>query len=255
IATINAGLVGATPLNDVTNPLNRQLAELRQTLPPGVTVTLGGEAQQQAESFGALRGALALSVLLIYMLLAALYESFVMPFATMFALPVATVGAFLGLALSGTTLNLLSLIGFIVLMGLVGKNGILLVDYTNTLRARGRTRTEALLEAGPTRLRPIFMTSAALVFGLLPIALGVEEGSRIYTSIGWLIIGGMITSTVLSLIVVPTMYTYFDDLQNLIVKAWRWRPGRRSAKTERPAGVEQPTPQPVLRLAQAQERE
>jgi HAE1 family hydrophobic/amphiphilic exporter-1 len=225
--TIQASLVGQTPLNDVTTPLDRQLAELRKTLPPGVSVTLGGEAEEQAKAFSQLLFALGLSIVLIYMLLAALYESLVLPFATMFALPVATVGAFLGLAITGQTINVLSLIGIIVLMGLVGKNGILLVDYTNTLRQRGRSRLEALVEAGPTRLRPILMTSASLVFALLPIAIGSEEGSSLYRSIGVLIIGGMITSTFLSLFVVPSMYTFFDDLQHGLSALLRWRPSRR----------------------------
>lgn len=239
-ASITANLKGTTPLNDVTVPLDSKLTELRKTVPDGVTVALAGEAEQQAESFGQLLAALGLSIILIYMLLAALYESIILPFATMFALPVATVGAFLGLAVTGLTLNLLSLIGMIVLMGLVAKNGILLVDYTNTLRARGRSRLEALLEAGPTRLRPILMTSAALVFGLLPIAIGAEEGSALYRSIGALIIGGMLTSTLLSLIVVPAMYTFFDDIQTGLGRLVRWRPFRRRSRTlpeERIAGA------------------
>jgi HAE1 family hydrophobic/amphiphilic exporter-1 len=189
--------------------------------------------------------ALGLSLILIYMLLAALYESLILPFATMFALPVATVGAFLGLAVTGLTLNLLSMIGVIVLMALVSKNGILLVDYTNTLRQRGRSRTEALLEAGPTRLRPILMTSAALVFGLLPIAIGAEEGGQLYRSIGALIIGGMITSTLLSLILVPAMYTYFDDLHGLIGRIVRFRPFRRRSRRAEEERMPIPPPPPV----------
>ncbi|MFN8534748.1 MAG: efflux RND transporter permease subunit [Dehalococcoidia bacterium] len=252
-ASVQASLVGQTPLNDVTAPLDAKLNELRPSLPPGVTVAQGGDAEEQAEAFTQLLFALALSLVLIYMLLAGLYESLVLPFATMFALPVATVGAFVGLAVTGLTLNLLSLIGMIVLMGLVAKNGILLVDYTNTLRQRGRSRLEGLLEAGPTRLRPILMTSAALCFGLLPIALGVEEGGQLYQSIGVLIIGGMLTSTFLSLFVVPAMYTFFDDIQGGVGKALRWRPFRR----REPRSAEAlPLPPPVtlpggVRLSQA----
>ncbi|MCS6802513.1 MAG: efflux RND transporter permease subunit [Chloroflexota bacterium] len=244
-ATIQASLVGQTPLNDVTNPLEARLAELRRTLPDGITVAQGGEAEEQAEAFTQLLFALALSIVLIYMLLAALYESVVMPFATMFALPVATVGAFLGLAITGLTLNLLSLIGMIVLMGLVGKNGILLVDYTNTLRQRGRSRLEAILEAGPTRLRPILMTSAALVFGLLPIAIGAEEGGQLYRSIGALIIGGMITSTFLSLYVVPSMYTFFDDMHGGLRRLASWRPFQRRLALPAQEGVPAPVPSGV----------
>lgn len=232
-ANVTASLVGTTALNDVTTPISAKVTAMRQNLPLGITIDLGGQAQAQAEAFGQLLFALGLSIILIYMLLAALYESFIMPFATMFALPVALIGAFLGLAITGNTINILSIIGFIVLMGLVGKNGILLVDYTNTLRQRGRTRLEALLEAGPTRLRPIIMTSTALCFGLFPIASKLEEGSAIYAGIGALVIGGMITSTLLSLIVVPTMYTFFDDFQTLLVRFFQWRPFRRRGKSER----------------------
>lgn len=247
-ASVTAGLEGTTPLNDVTIPLQAEIAKLQTALPPGVKVEMGGSAASQAEAFTQLFLALGLSILLIYMLLAGLYESLIMPFATMFSLPVAIVGAVLGLAISGQTLNLLSMIGVIVLMGLVSKNGVLLVDYTNTLRARGRSRFEALMEAGPTRLRPILMTSAALCFGLLPIAMGTEEGSVLYRSIGALVIGGMITSTALSLIVVPSIYTYFDDTQNIIGRIFRWRPFRRrtTASTAQPVPGHLPTaPTPV----------
>jgi HAE1 family hydrophobic/amphiphilic exporter-1 len=229
VITIGAGLANGARLNDVSQPLERKLTELRASgaVPPGYSVRLGGQVEEQAKAFGSLLAALGLSVVLIYMLLAALYESFVMPFATMFALPVAIVGALVGLAITGNTLNLISLIGIVVLMALVGKNGILLVDYTNTLRARGADRRMALLEAGRTRLRPILMTSAALMVALFPLAARLEEGSEIWAGIGVVLIGGMASSTLLSLLVVPCMYTYFDDLQNLLGRLARWRPGRR----------------------------
>ncbi|MDP8922381.1 MAG: efflux RND transporter permease subunit [Chloroflexota bacterium] len=229
LVTVNAGLAGGAVLNDVTQPLQGAIRQLEAdgTIPAGYTVQLGGQSEQQAKAFRSLMLALGLSILLEYMLLAALYESMILPFATMFALPLAVVGAFAGLAISGNTLNLLSMIGVVVLMGLVGKNGILLVDYTNTLRQRGVARRRALREAGETRLRPIVMTTAALVVGMLPLALGLEEGSELYRGMSAVIIGGMLSSTVLSLLVVPCMYTYFDDLQALIVRVWRWRPFRR----------------------------
>jgi HAE1 family hydrophobic/amphiphilic exporter-1 len=241
IVTIGANLVGTTPLNEVTGPVNAKIAELRASgvVPDGYAIQLGGEAEDQADAFGQLLMALGLSVVLMYMLLVALYESLIYPFVTMFALPVAVVGAFIGLAVTGNTMNLLAMIGMIVLMGLVGKNGILLVDYTNTLRKQGLTRTEALLEAGPTRLRPILMTSLALCFGLLPLAAKIHEGSEIWASIGAAIIGGMISSTLLSLIVVPTMYTFFDDLQSGLKRLFSWRPLRRRAPVA-------PTPRPEV---------
>jgi HAE1 family hydrophobic/amphiphilic exporter-1 len=236
LVTVAAGLAGGVPLNDVTRPLQQQIAAMQAdgTIPAGYNVSMGGQSEQQAKAFSNLILALALSVVLEYMLLAALYESMILPFATMFALPLAVIGAFIGLAVTHNTLNLLSMIGVIVLMGLVGKNGILLIDYTNTLRQRGRSRAEALREAGETRLRPILMTTVALVAGLMPLALGLEEGSETYKGMAAVIIGGMLSSTLLSLLVVPCMYTYFDDLQRLILRAWHWRPFRTRKKVAPP---------------------
>jgi HAE1 family hydrophobic/amphiphilic exporter-1 len=228
MVTVSANLAGNTPLNDVTVPLQRALNQLQAqgAVPPGYTLQLGGQAEDQAKAFGNMFVALGLSIVLEYMLLAALYESMVLPFATMFALPVSIVGAFIALAVTRNTLNLLSLIGVVVLMGLVGKNGILLVDYANTLRRQGLSRDAALRRAGPTRLRPIVMTTMALVFGMLPLAAKLEEGSELYGGMATVIIGGMLSSTLLSLLVVPCMYTYFDDLQTLLRRLWAWRPFR-----------------------------
>lgn len=247
--TIGAGLAGNIALNDVTAPITKKLADWKASgaLPAGYKADFGGQAEEQQSAFTNLLFAMALAVLLEYMVLAALYESFIYPLITMVALPVSLVGAFVGLAISANTLNVLSMIGMIVLMGLVGKNGILLVDYTNTLRREGLTRRESLLQAGPTRLRPILMTTAALVFGLMPIALKLEEGSELYAGIGALVIGGMLSSTFLSLFVVPTMYTYFDDLQGLVLRVFRWRPGRvRSPdRRARPDRAAEPRLRPV----------
>jgi HAE1 family hydrophobic/amphiphilic exporter-1 len=246
VVVIGANLAPGVPLNDVTQPVTRQITQLRTqgAIPAGYDVRLGGQAEDQAQAFGNIFIALGLSILLVYMLLAALYESFILPFATMFALPMAVVGAFIALAASGNTLNLLSMIGMIVLMGLVGKNGILLVDYTNTLRQQGIPRRDALKQAGPTRLRPIIMTTAALIMGMMPLALQLEEGSEIYVGMAWVIIGGMLSSTVLSLLVVPCMYTYFDDLQSLIGRIWRWRPKLRFTRRPSRAPVPMAPPAP-----------
>jgi hydrophobic/amphiphilic exporter-1 (mainly G- bacteria), HAE1 family len=241
LVTIAGGLAGGVPLNDVTRPLQASIAAMQAdgTIPAGYNVSMGGQSEQQTKAFVNLILALALSVVLEYMLLAALYESMILPFATMFALPLAVIGAFAGLAATGNTLNLLSMIGVIVLMGLVGKNGILLIDYANTLRQRGLSRTAALREAGETRLRPILMTTVALVAGLMPLALGLEEGSETYKGMASVIIGGMLSSTLLSLLVVPCMYTYFDDLQRGVIWLWHWRPFRSRKK------VATTTPPPV----------
>jgi hydrophobic/amphiphilic exporter-1 (mainly G- bacteria), HAE1 family len=250
LVTVAAGLAGGVPLNDVTQPVQRQIAAMQAdgTIPAGYNVSMGGQSEQQAKAFSNLIMALALSVILEYMLLAALYESMILPFATMFALPLAVIGAFVGLAATGNTLNLLSMIGVIVLMGLVGKNGILLIDYTNTLRQRGHHRAAALREAGETRFRPILMTTIALVAGLMPLALGLEEGSETYKGMASVIIGGMLSSTFLSLLVVPCMYTYFDDLQQVILGIWHWRPFRSRKKAVAPPPAVEPhaPPQPAV---------
>jgi hydrophobic/amphiphilic exporter-1 (mainly G- bacteria), HAE1 family len=244
VVTVGADLVGTTPLNDVTQPVQRAIRQLQAegVVPPGYTVALGGQAEDQATAFGSLFLALGLSLLLDYMLMSALYESMIMPLARMFSLPVALIGAFLGLAVTHNTLNLLSMIGMIVLMGLVGKNGVLLIDYTNTLRHQGRSRTAALLESCPTRLRPILMTTAALLFGMMPLAAKLEEGSELYGGMATVIIGGMLSSTVLSLYVVPCMYTYFDDFQALIMRVWRWRPFRGRGPQPQPPVLDAPPP-------------
>jgi HAE1 family hydrophobic/amphiphilic exporter-1 len=229
VVTIGSGLVGNTPLGSVTTPIQRGIDDMkaRGEIPTGYNVQFGGQAADQAKAFVNMLMALGLSVVLEYMLLAALYESMILPFATMFALPLAIIGAFVALAVTGNTLNLLSMIGVVVLMGLVGKNGILLVDYTNSLRRSGLQRTDALHQAGSARLRPILMTTMALVCGMMPLALKLEEGSEIYVGMATVIIGGMLSSTFLSLLVVPCMYTYFDDFQRLIARLIRWRPFRR----------------------------
>jgi HAE1 family hydrophobic/amphiphilic exporter-1 len=246
--TITANVAPGYVLNQVTEPIERAVNQQIRTaglIPPGYFVELGGDAASQASSFAQILFALGLSVLLVYMLLSALYESLILPFAVLFALPVALVGALGGLAITHQTLNLISMIGLIVLMALVGKNGILLVDFTNNLRAEGLSRRDALLKAGPTRMRPIFMTSSAMILGMMPLALGAEAGSELYTAMAIEIIGGMATSTLLSLVVVPCMYTYFDDLQHLLGQVVTWRPWRRPPSAVAEPETELSAPHPA----------
>jgi len=243
--TITANVAPGYVLNQVTDPIQRAVEQQIRAaglVPAGYFVELGGDAEGQAKSFSQILFALGLSIGLVYMLLSALYESLILPFAVLFALPVALVGALGGLALTNQTLNLISMIGLIVLMALVGKNGILLVDYTNHLRDQGLSRHDALLKAGPTRMRPIFMTSSAMILGMMPLALGVESGSELYTAMAIEIIGGMATSTLLSLVVVPCMYTYFDDLQHLLGQVMTWRPWRRPPADQPEAELSVPHP-------------
>jgi HAE1 family hydrophobic/amphiphilic exporter-1 len=210
LVTVGAALSGRA-LGDVSRELQEKLAHL--PLPPGYRISLGGATQAQAESFAQLFQALGLSVLLIYMLLVALYESLLYPFIIMLSLPLAGIGALGALWVTGNTLNMVSLIGIIMLTGLVGKNAILLVDYTNTLRRRGLTRAAALLEAGPTRLRPILMTTVSMIAAMLPVALSRSEGAETRAPMAITLIGGLLTSTLLTLLFIPAVYTVFDDLQ------------------------------------------
>ena len=179
-------------------------------LPPGYRISIGGAQEQQDESSAALVAALALAVIFIYLVLASQFASFLQPIAIMVSLPLSFIGVLIALALTGTTLNLFSMIGFVMLMGLVTKNAILLVDFANRAQAEGMSQIEALLTAGQVRLRPILMTTAAMVFGMLPLSLGLGEGAEQQAPMGRAIIGGVLTSTLLTLVVVPVIYTYLD---------------------------------------------
>jgi HAE1 family hydrophobic/amphiphilic exporter-1 len=168
-------------------------------------------ADVMTESFVYLLFALVLGIIMAYMILASQFESFVHPITVLLSMPLSFIGAFGALYLTGNTLNVFSLIGLILLMGLVKKNAILLVDYTNVLRGRGLGRREAILQAGPVRMRPILMTTFAMIFGMLPIALAVGEGAETRAPMGIAVIGGLLTSLLLTLVVVPAAYDIFDD--------------------------------------------
>ena len=181
----------------------------------------GGESEIRRESFGSTNQALMLSVVLIYILMAALFEGYLSPLIIMFALPMALVGALLAMIITGKSLSIITMIGIIMLMGLVGKNAILLVDYTNTLRARGYARREAILEAGPTRLRPILMTTLAMIFGMSPVAFAVARGAEMRQPMAIAVIGGLIVSTMLTLLVIPVLYTVFDGVAEFFTGVMR----------------------------------
>lgn len=185
-------------------------------LPIGYTFKLVGQAETMQNSFKEIGKAIILAIILIYMVLAAEFESFVHPFTIMLSLPFSLIGAILGLLLSAKTINIMSLIGVIMLMGLVTKNAILLVDYTNQLRGNGVPIKEALLQAGSVRLRPILMTTMAMIFGMLPVALGWGAGAELRSSMGVTLVGGLITSTMLTLIIVPLVYLLVDRIQNYV---------------------------------------
>ena len=178
------------------------------TLPPGYSFDVGGQLQQKQEAFAGLLAAMALAAIFIYIVLASQFGSFIQPIAIMASLPLALIGVMLALLVSRSTLNVFSMIGLVMLMGLVTKNAILLVDFANQARKAGATVPEALLQAGLIRMRPIVMTTMAMVFGMLPLALALNQGGEIQAPMGRAIIGGVITSTILTLVVVPVLYSY-----------------------------------------------
>ncbi|QJR16122.1 efflux RND transporter permease subunit [Usitatibacter palustris] len=180
-------------------------------LPPGTRFDVAGQQQEMQESFQAAVAALGMAVIFIYIILASQFGSFLQPVAIMASLPFTLIGVFLALLLTGTTLNVFSVIGIIMLMGLVTKNAILLVDFTNQGMKAGKSRHDAILEAGQVRLRPILMTTAAMVFGMLPMAIGSSDGGEQNAPMGRAVIGGIITSTLLTLVVVPVIFTYLDS--------------------------------------------
>ena len=217
---------GAT-LGDIIGKVNQQLA-VPGFLPGGVQLKTQGDSQFFMEFVVSMAFALITSFALIYMLMVILYGSFLTPFVIMFSIPVALIGALLALAISHQTINLFSAIGLIMLFGLVAKNGILLVDYANTLRKRGLTYMEGMLTAGGTRLRPIVMTTAAMVCGMLPLATGHTEGGEIRMSMGIVLIGGLLSSLFLTLFLVPTVYVTVNRVA-------AWFADRRARRAERAA--------------------
>ncbi|MEO7715471.1 MAG: efflux RND transporter permease subunit [Capsulimonas sp.] len=206
--------ITGTPQGRSTGDLQKDISAALKgyQMPQGYYWDWGYRQKQQAQEFGGMGIAVALAIALIYMLLAAQFESFVHPLTILCSVPVAAVGVLLALFLTGRSFGLTALIGVLMLVGIVVKNGILLVEYTNVLRSRGYKRDEAVLEAGPTRLRPILMTTSATVLGMMPIALELGKGSETNGPMATAVIGGLLTSTILTLFVVPTVYTLFDDL-------------------------------------------
>lgn len=204
--TIQANITDR-PLQEVLNELSTKLTP--NVLGDNVSYRFSGQATSMNDTFSEMFQALALSLILVYMLLAVLYESLMTPFIRMFSLPLGMIGSFLLLAITHNSINLYSLIGILVMDGLVAKNGTLLLDYTLTLMDRGTDAYEAVIEAGKTRLKPIFMTTLTMVVGMLPTALAMTEGSETRVSMAWVIIGGLLTSTVFTLIIIPIIFLYF----------------------------------------------
>jgi multidrug efflux pump subunit AcrB len=180
------------PSGDVNSDVQKILKET--VLPPGYRFDVGGQAQMMQESFAALMAAVGLAVIFIYLILASQFASFTQPVVIMMSLPFTLIGVSLALLATGSTLNMFSMIGFVMLMGLVTKNGILLVDFANRARRAGASLHDSLLQSGQVRLRPILMTTAAMIGGMTPLALGLGEGGETQAPMGRAIIGGVITS-------------------------------------------------------------
>ena len=208
VATITANIQGR-PLGAITAEVKQRLGSL--SLPLGYQITYGGDTQYMATSFRSLAWALLASILLVYMILVVLYESFLTPMIRMLSIPCGVIGAFAALAITGKAINIFAFIGLIMLDGLISKNGTLLIDYTNTLVKRGMPLRTALLEAGVTRLRPILMTSATMIVGMMPLALSLGASSEIRSGMAVVLIGGLVTSTIFTPLLLPVVYTLIDE--------------------------------------------
>ncbi len=208
---------------DVTNDVNARLTKL--VFPPGVRLSLGGDAQQQKEVFSQIFFALGTAVMVMYLILVVQFGSFLDPIAILMSLPLSLIGVLLALSLTGYTINIMSLIGVILLMGIVAKNAILLIDFAKWAREKeGMPLREALIEAGAIRLRPILMTTFALIAGMIPVALGRGEGAQFRAPLGVAIIGGVLTSTLLTLLVIPTFYEVMDEWRGALARRFGFNP-------------------------------
>jgi HAE1 family hydrophobic/amphiphilic exporter-1 len=209
-------------LGEVVADVKERIARIN--VPAGYTVGFTGEYEEMMESFGYVTQALVLAIVLIYAILASQFRSFLQPLAIMLSLPLSLVGVAGMLYLVNDTLNMMSMIGLILLMGLVTKNAILVVDFANVQRRAGVPRREAVIEAAAVRLRPIIMTTLAMIVGMLPLAFEWGAGAEFRAPMARAVIGGLITSTLLTLLVVPVVYTYLDDLANRFARSWKHTP-------------------------------
>jgi HAE1 family hydrophobic/amphiphilic exporter-1 len=210
VATISANIAPGANLGDLSTAIQTRVSAM--SLPAGYTVSLGGDTEQLQETGGYVVESLVLAIVLIYLVLASQFGSFVQPLAIMMSVPLALIGVLLALLITGDTLNIMSMIGVILLVGLVVKNAILLIDNANQRRTEGASITDALVQAGEARLRPILMTTLAMIAGMIPVALGNGEGGEFRAPMGRAVIGGLVTSTILTLLVVPVAYSYLEQM-------------------------------------------
>jgi HAE1 family hydrophobic/amphiphilic exporter-1 len=206
-------------------------------LPAGVRLSLGGESKDQGEVFGQIFFALGVAVLLMYLILVLQFGSFMDPLAILISLPLSLVGVMLSLSIAHQTINIMSMIGIILLAGIVAKNAILLIDFAKWAREKaGMPLREALIEAGAIRLRPILMTTFALIAGMIPVALGRGEGAQFRQPLGVAVIGGVITSTLLTLLVIPTFYEIMDGWRAAFSRLFGRTPSQKTAEHRIPIG-------------------
>lgn len=218
--TVSSNLNGIT-LGEFNTVFNKKAVEIK--MPDGYKFVATGQAKSMNEAFSSMLLALGMAVIFVFFVLAAQFESYLDPLAIMIALPLAVIGAIVGLLLMGSDLSIMSLIGIIMLMRLVTKNAILLIDFAKQRRAEGMERAEALIQAAVQRLRPIIMTTVAMIAGMIPLALGIGPGAEARAPMAHAIIGGLVTSTILTLVVVPVVYTLFDDIQSGKYKPFKLR--------------------------------
>jgi len=227
--SISAGVLPGFSMGNVADDARKALDGIG--LPTGYRTIFGGDVQNLAETKGYVLEALLLAVVFIYLIIASIFGSFIQPLSIMLALPLSFLGVALGLLVTGGSLNVMSMIGIIMLMGLVTKNGILLIDFVNKEREAGKDRRTAILNSARIRVRPIIMTTAAMIFGMLPLALAIGEGAEQRAPMAHAVIGGLITSTLLTLFIVPVVYTLLDDLTMKIL-------GKKELKVPLPMGAE-----------------
>jgi HAE1 family hydrophobic/amphiphilic exporter-1 len=242
VVTIGANVEAGSTLGRVSQAAIKALNE-QVPLPPGYQITQGGDVKNQVEVFTRIFAALGFALLLMYLILVVQFGSFLDPFAIMLSLPLSLIGVVLALLITRDSLNIMSMIGIILLAGIVAKNAILLIDFAKWGRERGMPLRDALVQAGRIRLRPIMMTTLALIAGMFPVALGHGEGADFRAPLGRAVIGGVITSTVLTLVVIPTVYEILDDWKEKLFawvhrRGWIARPGGHGPRAD------EPVPQP-----------
>lgn len=218
VLTVSGSVVGRD-VQSVSSEIEGLLKQYE--MPNGYSYKFGGETEQIEETFRDLGMVMVVAIVLVYMIIAAQFESLIQPLSIMFSVPLALSGGFIGLYVTGLRLNVIGIIGMIILVGIVVNNAIVLIDYINNRRSRGEERNTAIMKAGPIRIRPIMMTALTTILGLVPMSMGIGEGAELTQSMGVVVIGGLSLSTVLTLVLVPVMYTIFDDITSFFKRKFR----------------------------------